>query len=85
MSDFDIKSLSDLVEENFKFQDMIIVYQEHIEVLEKENEKLKEQIIVLQSLIDKELLEDIKKDPYRVFVGLVKTNNAPRAGSGMSL
>jgi|TARA_B100001996_G_scaffold245972_1_gene190526 hypothetical protein len=63
MSDFDIKSLSDLVEENFKFQDMIIVYQEHIEVLEKENEKLKEQIIVLQSLIDKELLEDIKKDP----------------------
>ena len=42
---------------------MIIVYQEHIEVLEKENEKLKEQIIVLQSLIDKELLEDIKKDP----------------------
>ena len=63
MSDFDIKSLSDLVEENFKFQDMIIVYQEHIVVLEKENEKLKEQIIVLQSLIDKELLEDIKKDP----------------------
>ncbi len=63
MSFPDIKSLSDLVEENFKFQDMIIVYQEHIEVLEKENEKLKEQIIVLQSLIDKELLEDIKKDP----------------------
>ena len=52
MSFPDIKSLSDLVEENFKFQDMIIVYQEHIEVLEKENEKLKEQIIVLQSLID---------------------------------
>ena len=63
MSFPDIKSLSDLVEEIFKFQDMIIVYQEHIEVLEKENEKLKEQIIVLQSLIDKELLEDIKKDP----------------------
>ena len=63
MSFPDIKSLSDLVEENFKFQDMIIVYQEHIEVLEQENEKLKEQIIVLQSLIDKELLEDIKKDP----------------------
>ena len=62
MSFPDIKSLSDLVEENFKFQDMIIVYQEHIEVLEKENEKLKEQIIVLQSLIDKELFEDIKKD-----------------------
>tara|TARA_B100000214_G_scaffold206222_1_gene149544 strand:- start:254 stop:436 length:183 start_codon:yes stop_codon:yes gene_type:complete len=38
--------------ENQRLQDMIIVYEEHIEVLEKENKTLKDEVLFLKQQLE---------------------------------
>ena len=38
----------ELEQQNLKLQDMIIIYQEHIEKLEKENEELEKEVLILR-------------------------------------
>ena len=42
--------------------------------------KMSYNVLTSPSLISKNLVIDIKKDPIRVFVGLYKTYKTPRAG-----
>tara|TARA_B000000557_G_scaffold262908_1_gene264640 strand:- start:94 stop:285 length:192 start_codon:yes stop_codon:yes gene_type:complete len=42
----------DLELENQRLQDMIIVYEEHIEVLEKENKTLKAEVVFLKEQLE---------------------------------
>jgi len=41
-----------LESENLKLENMIIVYQEHIEILEKENDNLRKEIHFLQQQLE---------------------------------
>ena len=42
----------DVESENLRLENMIIVYQEHIEILEKENKNLKNQVTFLQKQLE---------------------------------
>tara|TARA_B100001250_G_scaffold328039_1_gene292425 strand:- start:51 stop:233 length:183 start_codon:yes stop_codon:yes gene_type:complete len=42
----------DIELENQRLQDMIIVYEEHIEVLEKENKTLKDEVVFLKQQLE---------------------------------
>ena len=42
----------DLENENQRLQDMIIVYEEHIEVLEKQNKNLKDEVLFLKQQLE---------------------------------
>jgi len=42
----------DIELENQRLQDMIIVYEEHIEVLEKENKTLKDEVLFLKQQLE---------------------------------
>ena len=42
----------DVESENLKLENMIILYQEHIDILEKENKNLKNQVTVLQKQLE---------------------------------
>ena len=42
----------DIELENQRLQDMIIVYEEHIEVLEKENKALKDEVVFLKQQLE---------------------------------
>ena len=52
-----------LESENIKLENMIIVYQEHIEILEKENDNLRKEIHFLQQQLEyKTLGNPIEED-----------------------
>tara|TARA_R100000152_G_C6767863_1_gene193178 strand:+ start:100 stop:273 length:174 start_codon:yes stop_codon:yes gene_type:complete len=52
-----------LESENLKLENMIIVYQEHIEILEKENDNLRKEIHFLQQQLEyKELGNPIEEE-----------------------
>ena len=42
----------DVESENLRLENMIIVYKEHIEILEKENKNLKNQVTFLQKQLE---------------------------------
>ncbi len=42
----------DVESENLRLENMIIVYQEHIEILEKENKNLKNQVTFLKKQLE---------------------------------
>ena len=44
----------ELEQENLRLQDMIIVYQEHIDQLEEENKELKEKVEFLSMMLEYE-------------------------------
>jgi len=50
----------ELEQRNIRLEDMIIVYQEHIDTLEEENEKLKKKIAFLEQKLS--VMEDYDDD-----------------------
>lgn len=42
----------DVESENLRLENMVIVYQEHIEILEKENKNLKDQVTFLKEQLE---------------------------------
>ena len=50
----------EIEQRNIRLEDMIIVYQEHIDTLEEENEKLKRKIAILEQRLS--VMEDYDDD-----------------------
>ena len=48
--------------ENLRLENMVIVYQEHIEILEKENKNLKDQVTFLKEQLEYKYLGHPKQE-----------------------
>lgn len=55
----------DVESENLRLENMIIVYQEHIEILEKENKNLKNQVTFLKKQLEYKSLGHPKEEEQK--------------------
>ena len=51
--------------ENLRLENMVIVYQEHIEILEKENKNLKDQVTFLKKQLEYKSLGHPKEEEQK--------------------
>ena len=51
--------------ENLRLENMVIVYQEHIEILEKENKNLKNQVMFLKKQLEYKSLGHPKEEEQK--------------------